>query len=270
MIKTHEWKIGRQSYNLLCSEDKTIVVMVGKGDVPRTNVGDMLVFKGYAQIMFEVIRTTRYSDLETLLDTEDASRIMPGMSKYKAYGVYRDMYPEEEEKSGVYAIEVKRKTGATKIYKLSSLMCNRKAFDENAKMAYNITAELKQFYPNHQEWYWKKQIPRVLDGTGEIIICMVGDKIVGVTFLKKDNSESKLCTFYVLHGYRTENVLTKLLQNSYNYLGTTKPLFSISEPLKQSFDGIVKTYNWELMQILGAGYYNVVAREFVYNGYIAK
>ena len=84
--------------------------------------------------------------------------------------------------------------------------------------------------------------------------------------MKKDDTESKICTFLVVEDYRGRRVATKMLEQSFNYLGTTKPLITIADYKIPMFEHIIKKYNWELTQTMSEGYYNSTSRELVYNG----
>lgn len=153
-----------------------------------------------------------------------------------------------------------------KIYTLSSLIDNHQLFCKFAQEAYSATNCLRQYYPKYFEWYWSKNIPRVFNGTGEIVVCIIDDNIAGIASLKKINTEKKICTFFVVKEYRGQHVATKMLEYIFEYLGTSKPLITITDYKVLSFVPIIKKYNWKLTQITSKGYYNNASCEFVYNG----
>lgn len=153
-----------------------------------------------------------------------------------------------------------------KIYTLSSLIDNHQLFCKFAQDAYSATDCLCQDYPKYFEWYWSKDLPRVFNGTGEIVICTIDDNIAGIASLKKINTEKKICTFFVVKEYRGQHVATKMLEYIFEYLGTSKPLIAITGYKVLSFVPIIKKYNWKLTQITSKGYYNNASCEFVYNG----
>ena len=153
-----------------------------------------------------------------------------------------------------------------RIYILSSFINNHKRFIELAQSAYSITEHLCKDYPKYFEWYWSKEIPRVFYGTGEIVICTINSIIVGVTFLKKDDVERKICTFFVHEDYHGKHISSKMLEYAFKYLGTTKPLITIADYKLPMFEPIIKKYNWKLNQTMRKGYYNNNSQELVYNG----
>ncbi len=57
-----------------------------------------------------------------------------------------------------------------------------------------------------------------------------------------------------------------MLEYIFEYLGTSKPLITITDYKVLSFVPIIKKYNWKLTQITSKGYYNNASCEFVYNG----
>ena len=92
----------------------------------------------------------------------------------------------------------KKKENDIKFYKLSSLINNHLLFNKFASATCSVTDCYCTDYPNHFKWYWTKALPRVLNGTGEIIICIVNNNVAGVTILKKNGRERKICTLYVV------------------------------------------------------------------------
>ena len=99
-----------------------------------------------------------------------------------------------------------------------------------------------------------------------LINSKINNNVAGVAFLKKDDTESKICTFLITEDYHRKNIATKMLERAFSYLGTTKPLITIADYKIPMFEHIIKKYNWELTQTMSEGYYNTTSREMVYNG----
>lgn len=269
MAQNYNWRIKRKYYNFILKGIKTLEVRVGYPDIKKVREGDTITFSDFSDIKFKVVRVTQYEDFAEMLDNEDSYKAIPNVSKYKALDMYQEIYPEEKEALGVYVFElVQVKSNVAKIYTLSSLAKNHKDFGKFATAAYNVTDYICTDYPKHFEWYWGKHIPRVLNGSGEVIIYTVDKVVAGVAFLKKDDSENekKICTFLVVEGYRGEHIATKLLEHSFSFLGTTKPLITIADYKLNMFQHIIDKYDWELTQEMDTGYYNNTSRELVYNG----
>lgn len=270
MAKNYNWKIKREYYNLIDSGVKSLEVRVGYPSIKKVCEGDTVTFINHSNIKYEIIRIARYENFPDMLDNEDFSKAIPGVTKSKALEMYRSIYPNEKESLGVYVFELQIQINEIQFCNLSSLIINRKRFIQLAQDAYSVTDFICKDYPKHFEWYWSKEIPRVFNGTGEIVICTIDDNIAGVAFLKKDVTESKICTFFVVERYRGKHIATKILEFSFKYLGTTKPLITIADYKIPMFEHIIKKYDWKLMQTMDKGYYNASSREFVYNGELPK
>ena len=60
-----------------------------------------------------------------------------------------------------------------------------------------LSMQVKDDYPNYRNWYQTVQVPGIYDGSRNIIIAHISDRIVGFVSLKKTTEEKKICTFYV-------------------------------------------------------------------------
>ena len=135
MSKNYNWRIKREYYNLINNGIKTLEVRVGYPDIKRVQKGDTITFKDYSNIKFEVIRVIRYEDFADMLDNEDSSKAIPGVTKYKAFEMYQKIYPEDKEALGVYVFELRKQTNNMRIYTLSSLINNHNLFGKFAQAA---------------------------------------------------------------------------------------------------------------------------------------
>ena len=109
---------------------------------------------------------------------------------------------------------------------------------------YLLTDYNKLQYPNYYKWYYQKNIPRIIEGTGEAIFYLDGFQIVGLSILKKDEKESKICTFLVNEEYQKNGYSKILLEDSFKFLETDKPLITIPEKRLDEFSKIIVDYNW--------------------------
>ena len=75
-------------------------------------------------------------------------------------------------------------------------------FSKAANEIYLLTDYNKLQYPNYYKWYYQKNLPRIIDGNGEIIFYLDAFQIVGLSILKKTLDESKICTFLINEEYR--------------------------------------------------------------------
>lgn len=280
MQRNHSLRIKKVYYNQINNGIKKLEIRVGYSQIRKIKAGDTITFNDYSSQKFEVIRVTKYEDFAEMLDSENSQEVIPNVSKYKALDMLQEIYPEDKEKLGVYVIELRKlvysgktesnKKQDVKIIKASNyLESNHNVFSNIISKAYNVTDHICKDYPNHFSWYWEKTVPAIFRGTRNILIATVNKKVAGVAFLKKEDGENKICTLLVLDEYRGYGIATKLLEESFNYLETTKPLISIADYKLDQFSAIIKKYGWKQTQILNNGYYNDTSREIVFNGKIS-
>lgn len=121
----------------------------------------------------------------------------------------------------------------------------RKNFSKAVDEIYQITDYNHQQYQNYLNWYYGKSIPRVLNGSGEIIFFLDGFMIVGLSILKKDLNERKICTLMIQEQYRKKGFSKLLLESSFDYLETEKPLITIPTHRLDEFQKIITAYEWQ-------------------------
>lgn len=85
------------------------------------------------------------------------------------------------------------------------------------KCIYDITASLCLDYPHYKDWYFKKQLPRVLMSKGDILFIRKKEDpkvIIAMASLKKDESEKKICTLFVVEQYRMQHLGSEHIRKS--------------------------------------------------------
>ena len=121
---------------------------------------------------------------------------------------------------------------------------DRKNFSKATNEIYLLTDYNHKQYQEYLKWYYTKNIPRVLNGTGEIIFYLDGLMVAGLAILKKDINEAKICTLMINEDYRKKGYSKELLESSFEFLGTDKPLITIPSSRIEEFQGIITTYDW--------------------------
>jgi GNAT superfamily N-acetyltransferase len=149
-------------------------------------------------------------------------------------------------------------------YNLSEL--ERKNFSEAVNKIYLLTDYNNQQYPDYYNWYFNKSIPRIFDGTGEIIFYLDTFDIVGLTILKRDEYEKKLCTFMINEDYRKRGYSKELLEDAFDFLGTSKPIITIPKFRLDEFSKIIDAYDW----IESGSIDNYKSDEIVFNEKVLK
>ena len=121
---------------------------------------------------------------------------------------------------------------------------NNKNFSKAVNEIYLLTDFNHNQYQEYLKWYYGKNIPRVLNGTGDIIFYLDGLTVAGLTILKKEE-EQKICTLMINEYYRKKGYSKELLESAFNYLGTDKPLITIPNNRINEFKKIIDAYDWK-------------------------
>jgi len=122
---------------------------------------------------------------------------------------------------------------------------SRKNFSKATNEIYLLTDYNHEQYQNYLNWYYTKNIPRVLNKEGEIIFYLDGLTVAGLAILKKDSKESKICTLLINDEYQKKGYSKKILESAFEYLETDKPLITIPTKRLDEFQKIIDAYNWQ-------------------------
>lgn len=105
-------------------------------------------------------------------------------------------------------------------------------------------------YPNFDDWYGKIFVEVLMGNVRrEMVLALDGTKIAGILILKDMEGEKKICNIVVLPEYRKQGVATALFEMAFEYLGTQKPMISISQDLVPSFAALIRKYKFKLTNI---------------------
>lgn len=270
MPRNHSLNVKRKDYNLIDSGQKTLIVRVGEPRFLGIKPRDTVTFDMYSKRVFNVVRVTRYDDFCEMLENEDSQKIMPGATTYQVIDVLQELYPEDKEALGVYAIEIAKCSPGKSIKIVSAKHFAKKKYKNFADIVSKAyVASDTNNNPNHFKWYWTKMVPGVLEGSREILVCMVNQKIAGVAFLKNKDEEKRICYFSILEPFRKMDIADLLIESAFEYLGTEKPLISIPITNLSFMGKFINKYHWNRTQVLDEGSYNNTVREIVFNDKIS-
>lgn len=132
-----------------------------------------------------------------------------------------------------------------------------------------LSLEVKTDYPDYKQWYTTIQVPGLYDGTRNIIIAHIKDKIVGFVSLKKTKEEKKICTFYVEKRFQKNKIGTILVERAIAYLEEEKPLITIPLDKLHEFARIGRRLGWQITDIK-ENLYRVGSPEVIVNGNLAQ
>lgn len=155
---------------------------------------------------------------------------------------------------------------------IRKLMINEVGEKSKEKL-YNNLKDLADSYPNFENWFYNIVIPEMelQNGEREIIIAISEIEepqkfiLTGIAILKRKAHEKKICTFRVHKDFRNHGIGTGLFKQCFNYLGTEKPIITISENTIDMFKKHIENYNFIEYEVLD-GYYKIGIKEYVYNG----
>lgn len=123
---------------------------------------------------------------------------------------------------------------------------------------YNLTSSISDYYQNYENWYWLKQIPKIKSEERNILFIRNPnnkDEIIAISCLKKEEKERKICTLYVKDEYRNQGLGSLIIEESFKWLETNKPLITIPEYKLNEFIPIIEKYKWDLTEIVECLYH---------------
>ena len=144
-----------------------------------------------------------------------------------------------------------------------------------------LTEEIGKTYPGHQKWLDTTFTEGLWNGTrgysfavdfGNKILFPYGDcfdrvstyKLSGCSLLKNTPEEKKICCLFIDPFYRKKGIASQLIRNSFEILGTDKPLITVAENNLQMLEPILKKFQFELTSVKDSVYRKGV-KEYYYN-----
>ncbi len=131
-------------------------------------------------------------------------------------------------------------------YKISDFKYERTIFSKLVYQTYSLIDFIGEDYEHLCEWYWSKAVPWVFSNRMEFFLALDYEKVIGVLIAKKENKERKICTLFVSPEYSHKGIATHLINDSFEFLETTKPIFAFSEYKLHQFIPIIRKYGWQI------------------------
>lgn len=234
MADMHKWRIGQVPFRQLRNGSRRIDARVGAPNVKKVKVGDIIVYEGYNNNEFDVIRIVRYLSFEDMLKSEKVEDVCPGMTVSEALAQLRSIYSRERELLGVYAFEVRPRgdDGMTfqKYYSASELLAagRHKSFSKVIVESYLMTDGVNKEHPEYCNRFYGEYVPGIFSGKYEIIACYIRERIAGVSILRKGTKggcgSHMMC---VKPNCRDEGIAPELAKRGSAWLGTAEPIVNV-------------------------------------------
>ena len=109
---------------------------------------------------------------------------------------------------------------------------------------YDLTCD----YPFFKEWL-DKALSEIKTGSRQIVILTDQDhplRVIGLTILKTESNEKKICTIRVDKDYQRQGYGTELIKRSLEILGTRYPLVTVSEKHIDAFKPFFKQFGFHI------------------------
>jgi len=125
-------------------------------------------------------------------------------------------------------------------------------------------SHLQSDYPNFRDWFCSIVLPGLEDASREVFIYRQAATIQGVAIAKRD-TEKKFSTLWVRPEVRTFRIATSLSEITFSWLGTRKPVFTVTEDRLSEFRPLISRWEFQECQRL-ADRYKLGSTEHVFNG----
>ena len=114
--------------------------------------------------------------------------------------------------------------------------------------------EVSPLYPNFDAWLNFKFRRNLSSGERNIVLATDGSNILGLSLLKKNKDESKICTFYVPEEYRGMNVGKDLMSKSLSILDNQNSLITVADERHKELKPLLDSSGFKLIKSIDALY----------------
>ncbi|MDI9849978.1 N-acetyltransferase [Rhodoblastus sp. 17X3] len=118
-------------------------------------------------------------------------------------------------------------------------------------------------YPDIRSWFVEKVVPGLRCGSRHIVRIDRNNKIVALGIAKAEE-ETKICTVRVAPEFAGRGMGIRVFENLMSWLGTDRPLATVSENKLADFQRIFDHYGYRLTSV-HTGLYRPGRSEFVFN-----
>ncbi len=127
-------------------------------------------------------------------------------------------------------------------------------------------AGVPRLYPGLRSWFLGKVVPGLAHGERRIMTAGWQGALAGVAICKRGEVERKLCTLWIQPALRERGFAYELARDAFDWLDTSRPLFTVPEERFAEFSGLVSAWRFAGPYAC-PGLYRAGKIEYVYNGY---
>jgi len=147
-----------------------------------------------------------------------------------------------------------------------------------------LTRDILKSYSGHWDWLQDKFFPGLRENkrgysfavdynSAQSITTKRGIipvyTLAGCALLKNEPEEKKLCCLFVDPNYRGQKIASKLVEDSFTLLNTTKPVMTVSQQNLSMLQKLIDRYGFELTSVKESVYLPGV-KEYYYNEGLAR
>ena len=132
---------------------------------------------------------------------------------------------------------------------------------------FTFIESLSSTYPSIVGWGYDKVRNGLMNGTRSILLEWRDNKLVGLSVLKNDGVEKKICCLRIAKEYQNLGIGVRLFKRSFEELGTNTPLLSVSETVLPKFEKIFDHFGFVKTEAYPDKYVKGIS-EISFNGYL--
>lgn len=148
----------------------------------------------------------------------------------------------------------------------SNLLYSNTELENYFREIYNKIKFLHSEYPKFKEWYFNKVVYDILNNKNRrlIILKEINSEIAGISILKQDGSENKICNLRITDKYKGIGLGYELLSQSVDILECDKPYITVSSKRIHEFNKLLNNFDFKLSYIYN-NYYQKGETEYFFN-----
>ncbi|MBA6232187.1 MULTISPECIES: GNAT family N-acetyltransferase [unclassified Colwellia] len=122
--------------------------------------------------------------------------------------------------------------------------------------------EIAPLYPNFNAWLNFKFRRNLCSGERNIVLATDGDNVLGLSLLKTNKDENKICTFYVPKQYRCMNIGNELMIKSLSILDNQSSFITVADERHSELKPFLLSHDFKLEKSVDSLYRDNIKEHF--------